>query len=525
MKRSIQWFIAFCFLLLQFELASAEQPTPSEIQAKVASVANTLVKRFYEMEQFHSVWIQDGRPNDKAWQALNILESRAVLEFPGVDYKTKSLKSAFHSEAAISADTEVRLSDSLLLYLQHVTAGKTNFQNLYPNWKVERKIIDPVEILMSALKSENFRTYLEGFPATESYSALRKVLSEYALISEHGGWPSVTAGDSLSFGMVDSRVLSIRRRLQITQDLPSSESTTSEVFDEALDLAVRAFQSRHGLNVDGVVGTKTLAEMNISVHERIRQLQVNLERLRWMPIDSGSKYVIVNVPAYELDVYNSGQRLFQIRAIVGRKDWCTPIFLSSRITEIILNPYWYVPRNIAVKEILRLVQKNPDYLRKNGIKVFRGDDASHEVPGNSINWIHIKPESFPYQLRQEPGASNSLGRIKFVFPNECGCYIHDTPNKDLFAKDFRSFSHGCIRIENPLALASFLFGEDPSWTVDQIENHIDSGITQTIGLPDSCPLYLVYLTAWADNNTAQFRQDIYGQDRIVARALGSPLYD
>jgi murein L,D-transpeptidase YcbB/YkuD len=516
----IRWLFV-CVMILQPWLMFAHQLTPVEVQTRVSLVGNPAVTRFYESQKFQPVWIQNGQPNEKARQALQILDSYAALEFPGVDFKAQALASAFQSGKILGADVEVQISDSFLLYLQHRTEGLIPFQKFYPDWKVERSAKDSVEILKTALRSNNLQINLKEFPTTDAYSALRKMLLDYSMISDQGGWEPIPAGEKLSLGMTDSRVPYIRRRLQFTNDLTPVDQKHTEFFDEDLDRAVRKFQERHGLVIDGIVGSKSVAEMNVPVQERIWQLQINLERLRWMPAASNKKYAIVNVPAFELEVYESGKRLFQIRAIVGRRDWCTPVFVSSKITKIILNPYWNVPRIIAVKEILGLAKKDPNYLGRNGIKVFL-QNSNQEVPEKSINWSQVSARNFPYQFRQDPGAENSLGQIKFMFPNNCACYIHDTPNKKLFEKNVRTLSHGCVRIENPFAFASFLLGEDPSWNVAAMQDLVQRGIPETIDLPDPCPIYLIYLTAWVDNNRLHFRPDIYEQDRMLAELMNLP---
>ncbi len=298
----------------------------------------------------------------------------------------------------------------------------------------------------------------------------------------------------------DDGVGALRRRLKVTGEFYGN-ADNDLVFDDLLDQAVRRFQQTHGLNVDGIVGRSTLAELNVPIQERIQQIEANLERMRWISDDIGERHVQINIPAFELTAFMQNAEWLTMRIIVGKSDWQSPVFLTSEITYLETNPYWYVPSEIANKEIWPKVAKNQDYLKKNRLKIIRRSDGST-------------------MLRQIPGPENSLGRIKIHFANDFGCYLHDTPEKQLFEKVDRAFSHGCIRLENALELSEYLLIGDPEWDREKLENTIENNLQKTIYLSQAVPISIVYFTVWVDaSSTVQFRKDIYGMDSILVREM------
>lgn len=508
--------LAVCFVLF-LPLVIGAQPAPEEIEKQLAS-KDGKIKQFYELQQFRPVWIFDSSLRPIAKEAFELLRTDAALEFPGADYKLNGLESSFNSGKEPGVSDEIQLTESMLMFVQHRLNGRVNPSKLHRDWNLQKEMMNPADILHESIRSGSIQKYFDEFQLHEGVRALQNALSDYLLIAEKGGWPLIPSGKKLSIGMIDPRIILIRKRLRITADLEDENKGQSDEFDESLDLAIRGFQRRHGLNADGIVGPNTLTELNRTVHERIRQIQVNLERLHWLKADAESRSVVVNIPAFELQVFESGKELLRMRTIVGKVDWCSPVFLSSEITEVILNPYWSVPKVIATKEILKFVQKDPKYLKKNRIRVFSGNV---QIDSDTIQWNGISPYDFPFQLRQDPGSGNSLGRIKFHFPNNCGCYLHDTPSKELFERSARAFSHGCIRIEHPLLLASFLLANDPVWTPEKIQQQTEIESQARIPLPEPVPIYIVYFTSWVDaDNVLQFRQDVYKEDRKLARAMG-----
>ena len=347
---------------------------------------------------------------------------------------------------------------------------------------------------------------------SSGYSALREYLLKYRDIAKRGGWPAVTKGPSLRKGDRSERVTELRRRLTATEDISGRHAADEFLFDEELHNAVIRFQKRHGLIIDGVAGKETVRMLNVPVEKRIFQMEINLERFRDIK-DLGDRYICINIADFELKVIEHGNSVMNMKVIVGKQYWHSPVF-SSEMTHIIFNPSWYVPRSIAVEEILTKIKKEHDYLNKEGFKVFSKEkDILKETDAGAINWNDITAENFTYRFVQVPGMKNPLGKLKFLFPNEYFVYLHDTPAKVLFEKSSRAFSHGCIRIEKPVELAEYLFRDDPSWSHEKIADMIERGKEIKVPLPAPVTIHILYLTAWVDEeNVLQFRDDIYGRD-------------
>jgi murein L,D-transpeptidase YcbB/YkuD len=291
------------------------------------------------------------------------------------------------------------------------------------------------------------------------------------------------------------------------------DNETDMVFDEALERAVRAFQRRHGLHDDGKVGRGTLEALNVPVQERVRRIIVNLERWRRQQPAAHDRYIEVNVPGFTLNVMEHDQAQMTMRVIVGKEDQRTPLFQST-MTHVILSPYWQVPSRIAKEEILPRLRRNPLYLHAQNMRVVQGWGAGAQVvDAAGIDWTTVQAKQFSYRFRQEPGPRNALGRVKFQFPNQFSIYMHDTPTRRLFAKPSRAFSHGCVRLERPIDLATYLLQGRSQWTPKRMRAAIARGKEQWVNLPRAIPVQMVYRTVWVDaDGTVHFRPDIYGYD-------------
>lgn len=434
----------------------------------------------------------------------------------------------FFSEAVSPATIDpvirfdVLLTHGMLRYARHLSRGRAIPEDIAQAQFAKRRsaIGDIPTEMAQALIENRLEAYFESLhPQSLAYQGLRKALQRYEHIQHSGGWPTIAGGSTLRQGDKGPRIVSLRRHLALTQDLPDDLPTVEEVYDEGLETAVKRFQRRHGLNADGLVGSDTLIELNIPVEARIRQLQLNMERWRWFPDDFGERHLMVNIPAFELNVVEQGQRM-AMRAIVGQKRRQTPI-LSGRMTYLEFNPYWNIPYQIARKDILPKAIGDPSYLSKQGIRVFDGwDRQARELDPSNLPWQEMATRSFPYRLRQDPSAVNALGQIKFMFPNPHSVYIHDTPAKSLFDRPTRSFSSGCVRVEAPLTLARHLL-RNQGWNRKRLEAVIAKGERFTVLLDHPIAVHLVYFTAWvdADNAMVNFRQDIYGRDQRLLSAL------
>jgi L,D-transpeptidase YcbB len=351
-----------------------------------------------------------------------------------------------------------------------------------------------------------------SIPREKPYLALKKSLERFETIQRLGGWPPIPEGKTIRPGRRDPRVPLLRKRLIISGDLGLESLGLDELLDAPLTEGVRRFQQRHGLKADGSVGPDTLAELNIDVQKRITQIRLNLERWRRISAQLGPRYLLVNIPGFRLDVVENHQIVESMRAIVGRTERRTPA-MSAIMTYLEINPYWNIPQQIAGEDILPKIHDDPRYLLRQNIQVF--DSWRKNAPAldpMAIDWMRYSKRYFPFRLRQEPSASNALGQFKFIFPNRFSVYIHDTPAKSLFSRNTRSFSSGCVRIEEPLALASYLLATQ-GWDSDEIEKRANSLKRKVVVLEHPIPVHLVYLTVWTDENgTIHFSRDLYGCD-------------
>jgi murein L,D-transpeptidase YcbB/YkuD len=429
----------------------------------------------------------------------------------------------FHMDKLITLD--LLLTDAFLTYGIHALNGRVHPEAIRAQWFTERQQADPVVVLRHGLETqrvdEALRTLL---PQEGGYYRLRQALTHYRLLASRGGWPQIAAGPIIQLGDHDPRVKTLRHRLRITGDLPvpaSTESKESDGFDEALAKAVRRFQQRHGMEADGIVGPLTLAALNVPVEARVRQIAVNMERWRWLPHHLGQRYILVNIARFTLEVIEDGKSTLNMRIIVGKPYQSTPVF-NATMTHLVVNPSWYVPASIAKEELLPVFRRDPDYLIRHNMRVSLSGVG--EINPRSINWLQVSAANFPYRLRQVPGPKNPLGRVKFLFPNQFSVYLHDTSNPELFARPVRTFSHGCIRIEKPLDLAEYVLRGDSSWDRHKLQRAMVHGGERTIFLPTAIPVYLLYWTAWVEEDgVVHFRDDIYQRDTPLEKALFASL--
>jgi murein L,D-transpeptidase YcbB/YkuD len=421
------------------------------------------------------------------------------------------------------ADLDLILTDAFLLYGSHLAAGRVNPETLHADWKINTDDVNLLAALTHAASTGKINAALERLrPAHSGYKSLRSALAELRNLEAAGGWPPLDDSQTIRPGERRSVVVGLRRRLTESGDLdPMDPNDDSLYFDASLASAVKRFQLRNGLKADGIVGRDTVDRLNDPVELHIRQVVINLERWRWLPHDLGTRYVIVNTADFDLKAVENGQVMLQMRVVVGRPARRSPVF-SASMTYMVVNPYWNVPRTIAVEDILPEIQKDVAYLAHRGFHVFQSWELdAPEVDPTSVDWHAFHVNRFPFRLRQDPGPYNALGRIKFMFPNPFAVYLHDTPNRDLFKRVQRDFSSGCIRVEAPVALANFVLAGDKQWTPDALTEAVEKGESQTIRLRRPVPVHLLYMTAWVDEKgVIQFRRDIYDRDRDLSRALG-----
>ena len=455
----------------------------------------------------HNVHREGLNPEDYNLSAIEKLTDKIIL--------------SKNAEIIDVARLELLLTNAFLLLSAHLALGKTDAMTIDPNWKASGRTltIDLEKFADSTLLKNRIIENLQKLtPSHREYSNLKKALVAYRRIEENGGWARFgTILPKLEKGMCDPDIALLRKRLGITQVFIENDTVNKDLFDQSLLKQVMLFQQRNGLNADGVVGKATIETLNISVGERIATIEANLERWRWLSSDLGERYIKVNIANFDLQVIEKDDLVFNTEAIVGLVNRKTPVF-SSIMKYLVLNPDWTVPPTILTDDIIPSVILNPGYLAEKNLKILRIDGT--EVDPLSIDWINILTTGFPYRVHQEPGPGNALGRVKFVFPNQYSVYIHDTPNRNLFGRTDRSLSSGCIRVNNPVALAAWLMKDNPAWTPAQIKNVIDQGKEQIVNLVSPIQVHIVYLTAWAcDDGLVYFRKDIYSRDQKLMAAL------
>ncbi len=376
---------------------------------------------------------------------------------------------------------------------------------------------DGAERLMEVVESGRIGDALDTVrPGHFVYRGLVQALEDLRYIQGAGGWPRLAAGPTMGLGRFDPRVPELRRRLGLAEDPSVPGEEPSLRFDERLEEAVRIFQHRHGLNEDGLVGALTLSALNVPVERRIDQIRVNLERARWIAHAVPDTFVAVNVAGAKVYLLQGDSVVFETRGIVGTEFTQTPVFAAT-MTYIDLNPTWTVPAGI-VEEVLGQVQRDAGYLERQGMRVL--DASGREVDAAGVDFSRYTADSFPYVFRQDPGPLNALGRIKLMFPNRHSVYLHDTPTRGLFAAEQRLFSHGCIRVQEPLALAERVIGDPDAWNVETLEAAIATGETRTIDLDRPVPVLVLYWTASVDlHGELHFYGDPYDRDAAVLAGI------
>ena len=353
-------------------------------------------------------------------------------------------------------------------------------------------------------------------PATAQLT--EQAIEAYDGIVSRGGWPVVPPVNELRVGNRHPSVVDLRSRLSASGDLdPNAVAADNDIYNSYVEEAVRRFQARHGVTIDGVVRASTLTALNVPAATRLDQLKINIERLKTLTTNLGPRYVVVNIPAARVEGIENDVAVTRHTAVVGKPDRPSPD-INSKIVQINFNPFWTVPVSIVRKDLIPLMQDKPDYLTQNHIRIY---DPSHkEVQPAQINWY--SEDAVHYTFREDPGDSNSLGRIRINFPSAYGVYMHDTPLKNLFGEDFRYDSSGCCRVQNVRQLVGWLLDGTKGWTSDRIDEAIKSGDQVNANLTKPVPLHWVYVTAWSTSDgVVQFREDIYGRDGLGTPAVAA----
>ena len=522
--------------LLQPAIAEARDASPDEVHWD-------RVETFYAERSYQPAWlVEPGRSAARVLVQRMAASDEDALNPAHYDptYWVRWLEAPPGDMRTLVAG-DVELTGVLLRFAEDLSLG-------FGNDADQERRDAVVQRLVEAQDAGSAVTALDRLtPAHIGYAELRRALARYRSLAADDGWEPVPEGVLLRrdggasrLGGHDlSEVLrALCERLRVTGDLhaepgacePRQESgqdgeegeeeENALRYDERLEEAVRRFQTRHGLGVDGIVGPKTIAALNVPVEARVRQIALNMNRWRALPPDPADPHVLVNIPGFRLQVVEDNRPVMTMRVVSGRTDRRTPI-MSDEISYLELRPYWNVPDSITRRDLLPRIRRDPSYLTRNRYEVIDGwSKPVRTIDPQTIDWSTVG-DDFPYRLRQRPGRHNSMGLVKFMFPNQHAVYLHDTPSQHLFDRRPRAFSSGCVRVEDPVALADFLLRSDPSWTPATIEAAMNTGDRQVVQLPQHVPVHLRYFTAFMDGDVVHFRPDIYGHDGSDGDSLPS----
>jgi Uncharacterized protein conserved in bacteria len=476
---------------------------------KIPDSLSNRLRSFYNTRNYQYAWFNKNGFTEQALAFWNLFDHYLTYSNDST-LANKNLEKQMNryliaDELSIKAgdktalQTELRLTLSLLRYvLQNVEKGYIKRKEL--ERFVPFKKQDPFLLADSLLnKKHNDNKYFEDINA--SYKALKEQLGNYYNIYKNGGLPTIPdIKKNLKKGYSGPEITVIKKYLAMTGDIPGSD--TSQYFNDTLVQGINSIQQRFGYKPTGVITRELVKEMKVPLKHRVEQLLVNLDRMRWMPSQPNGTLIVVNIPAFELEVLENGKKAFDMEVVVGKEGHNTMQFTGT-LNQIVFSPYWNIPSGIVTKEILPEIEKNPDYLAENEMED-QGDKDGDGIP----------------EIRQLPGEKNSLGKVKFLFPNRFDIYLHDTPAKSLFSRDKRAFSHGCIRLSDAQKMAEYLLRNDPNWDAAKITEAMNSGEEQIVRLKDKAEVFITYYTAWVDENgKLNFRDDVYGHDeRMIARA-------
>jgi len=499
-------------------------------------------RKFYRERQFRLGWF---RQHQLVPQAGTFLTVVGKAKDDGLDpnrYPVSNINTMITELKGVEQDTarrnqlerklDVALSGTYFAWASDYYRGVANPRDTKNDaWKVKRNKIKLDHALMTILRErESTYPYYDFAPLHPEYNNLKSALALLRARQAAGGWPTLPGTTHLKPGDAVPVVGLLRQRLlggEATGQAPatvaatatpvSSNTAAATTYDPTLVDAVKNFQSDLGLPPNGLVSGETLRQLNVPIQERINQVILNMERWRWLPKKFEPDYLIVNIPEYRLRVYEQGKEALTMRVIVGKTLTATPVF-SDKMEYVVLSPYWNVPYSIIDKELRAKLVANPNYLEHLDMEVVKGYGRKATViDPSTIDWANVTQDNFKYTVRRRPGPKNDLGEVKFIFPNSNDIYLHDTPHGELFSQTKRNFSHGCVRVEEPVKLATYLLRDTPNWSQPVIEDTIAQRREKYITLKEKLPVYLVYLTAWADaNGHAHFRDDIYGHDKSLA---------
>ncbi|CAA6823176.1 MAG: L,D-transpeptidase YcbB [uncultured Sulfurovum sp.] len=533
------------------ELKKFFKKSPSILLKNISQ--KRFLKKFYRQNKYTTLWLQkDIFHEEKYTKLFEYIENDITLNQKGLIYKNyQTLNKQLDSNLSQIQRFRIELKLTALYYnfLQHQVYGEIEWKNFSQKlYSLKKRRINAAWVkakpkfnIPKLMANDNIEaTITEITPKNFGYSKLLLALEKLENLKENGAWEKLPSFKKLALGDSGDIVLKLRNRLKISADYQECNETNESifitqdnnqsrdmnlsrdaVFGHCLDKAVKVFQKRHALVVDGIVGGGTQRALNTSIDEKIHKIRLNIDRIKWLPREEHERYLIVNIPEFMLHYIEKGEVKKDLRVIVGDRKHPTPIF-SQKISYIVLNPYWKVPEGIVKREIIPAMVKNPNYLRQQGLQAHRTwDENSRRIDTSWLYWEdYLYGQKFPYRLMQPPGPRNALGKIKFKFPNKFSVYLHDTPTKHLFKKRVRAFSHGCVRLSQPRSLLETIATFNPKINIKKAKKTLKGKRKKFLSVDNKLRIYLVYLTAGMnDKGQIEFRNDIYNYDKYQKRRL------
>jgi murein L,D-transpeptidase YcbB/YkuD len=510
-------------VIVQDEIILLNNIEVDSITSRTTSSKDILaeVDSFYSRRNYSAAWVNGSGLNVQAFSFLDML-ANSISEGVFIDGLSDNaiilLVDTLKSAPKHSFSKEQLKALEIVLTVQYFNYAESKFRGISEEkrraleWYIpsDRKSIND---WLDSLWLQPVSNLLSDEPLHPLYNRLKIVLKKYVKLSQTQSWDSIYL-DAIVTDKVWKQQ-AIVDRLFYLGDLEGRSNIDSLNFANA----VMRFQRRHGMKVTAVLDQNTVDNLNIPLRDRIRQLLINMERCRWLPAQPKSDFLVANIPAYTLYAYHADSVSWSSRIIVGKSASTTQVFAGS-INEVVLNPYWVVPKSIAHDEIIPAIQQDPLYLTRNHMEVVTKSKKPQQVDPKSINWKTVSPANFKYEIRQLPGSWNALGNVKFMLPNSYSIYLHDTPAKYLFDEQQRTFSHGCIRVEKSMELLDFVVNENTSWAEAGIQRARKSENETHIPLKEKVPVFVVYFTAWVDaSGQVSFREDVYGHDQRLSALL------
>ena len=476
------------------------------IEKKIPDSLSRRLRSFYNARNYQFAWFSSRGLTEQAlgfWNIHNYETTAGDTTLRNKTLQNKMDDLIQDSSFPVSPKDKSMINTELTLTEHFIRYTLGNYEKGYVKRKEMERFIpikkeDPLYLADSLLtKKHKDDKYFED--VNSAYRLLKEELRRYVEIAKNGGWQQLpTDAKQFKKGVSSPLIAALKRRLQVTGEMPYGD--TSVIYTDTLVMGIKRAQQTFGYKPDGIITTTLLKELNVPVQHRVEQILVNMNRMRWMPQEPEGKLILVNIPEFVLHFFDGKNKVFDMAVVVGKEGHNTMMF-TGKLSTVVFSPYWNVPPSIVRKEILPAMERNPNYLASQNMEI------TGEAGGLPV-------------IRQLPGDKNSLGRVKFLFPNSFNIYFHDTPAKSLFNKDKRAYSHGCIRLSDPVKMANYLLKDDSNWPPEKISAAMYSGNEKFVKLKDPIPVFITYYTAWVDENgLLNFREDIYKRDAVIEQKM------